>query len=404
MSISIVSSLARRAQDATSDTFRPSVTGNDTMDFASALAQSTANVLTDAQGASLFFGTPPPLTRNPADDTGQRRDDRQAEQTTDATSDASLNLAASLATLATLPPTVAISVAAPPMPVSETPRDEGSGTVVATITDTADGQIPVSIGTPSLTGSDPVPGKSLPPVAASTAGNTEPANTPVATGDPRPLLPDDSRPAPNTAATVTGVEQAAKFAVAPTSEVTVSTETHRKESPAALSGLATLEAAGNRIHSLTTAAPEAPKELQTPLRDPAWNSEFGQKLLWFAHNDKQQAHLTLNPPQLGSIEITLNLDKESASAYFASANPEVRSALETAAPRLREMFAAAGIDLGQVGVGSESFREPPNNQQQRPGTHRQTADNAILDIDLASSLPTAGVTTRLGNARVDIFA
>ncbi|HPT49832.1 MAG TPA: flagellar hook-length control protein FliK [Accumulibacter sp.] len=402
MSISIVSSLARRAQDAAGDTFRPSVAGNDTLDFASALAQSTANVLTDAQGASLFFGTAP-LARNPADDTGQRRDDRQAEQTTDATSDASLNLAASLTMQTTLPPTVAIAVTAPPMPVSEIPRDEGSGTAVATITDADGGRLPVSIGTPSLVGSDPdpFPGKSLPPVAASTAGNTEPANTTV---DPRPLLSDDSRPAPNTATTVAGVEQAAKFAVAPTDEVTVSTESHRKESPAPLSGLATLEAASNRIHGMTTATPDAPKELQTPLRDPAWNSEFGQKLLWFAHNDKQQAHLTLNPPRLGSIEITLNFDKDSASAYFASANPEVRNALETATPRLREMFAAAGIDLGQVGVGGESFREQPNNRQQRPSTHRQTADNAILDIDLASSLPTTGVAARLGSSRVDIFA
>jgi hypothetical protein len=40
--------------------------------------------------------------------------------------------------------------------------------------------------------------------------------------------------------------------------------------------------------------------LQTALRDPSWATDFGQKLLWFAANDKQLAQLTLNPPQLGS--------------------------------------------------------------------------------------------------------
>jgi flagellar hook-length control protein FliK len=63
---------------------------------------------------------------------------------------------------------------------------------------------------------------------------------------------------------------------------------------------------------------DIPHHLQTALRDPAWASEFGQKLLWFASNEKQLAQLTLHPPQLGSIEITLNLDKDSAKAIISS--------------------------------------------------------------------------------------
>lgn len=396
MSISIVSNLARHAQGVTGDAFRPAVADNDTLDFASALAQSTANVLAEVQTVSRLADADP-LPRLPLDKTGQSGDEQQPGPAVDTTSDATLNLAASLATLVAIPPAVVAPPPAQPLPTVDTPPDQMPATVETT--DATGRTIPAPIDTSSLPGSDPVPGKPLPSVAGSTTENTALANTAL---DPR-RLPTDSRPAPNPV-TVAGAEQAAKFAVAPTGEATAPADSHRQESPPALSGLATLETVGNRIHDLTAAPPEAPKELQTPLRDPAWNSEFGQKLLWFAHNDKQEAHLTLNPPQLGSIEITLNLDKDSASAYFASANPEVRNAIETAAPRLREMFAAAGIDLGQVGVGSESFREQPNNRQQQPSTHRQTADNAILDIDLASSLPTAGVTTRLGSARVDIFA
>ncbi|WP_434735495.1 flagellar hook-length control protein FliK [Candidatus Accumulibacter necessarius] len=37
--------------------------------------------------------------------------------------------------------------------------------------------------------------------------------------------------------------------------------------------------------------------------------------------------LTLHPPQLGSIEITLNLDQDGANAHFVSPNAEVRGTL-----------------------------------------------------------------------------
>jgi flagellar hook-length control protein FliK len=132
---------------------------------------------------------------------------------------------------------------------------------------------------------------------------------------------------------------------------------------------------------------------------------LGQKLLWFAsHDEKQLAQLTLHPPQLGSIEITLNLDKDGASAHFVSPNADVRGAIETAVPRLREMFAGAGIELGQVSVGSESFRQQPDGQQESSHRPRPLADNAILGSDSANRLSGETFITQRGRGLVDIFA
>ena len=139
------------------------------------------------------------------------------------------------------------------------------------------------------------------------------------------------------------------------------------------------------------------------IRD-SWSTDLGQKLLWFAGNDKQQAQLTLNPPQLGSVEISLKIDRETASAHFVSANADVRAAIETALPRLREMFASAGIDLGQVSVGSESFRQQADSQRQPSGSPRPMADAAILGDDSATSLVGLNIATRGGSTLVDIFA
>jgi hypothetical protein len=131
---------------------------------------------------------------------------------------------------------------------------------------------------------------------------------------------------------------------------------------------------------------------------------FGQKLLWFAASDKQLAQLTLNPPQLGAIEITLKIDKDSANAHFVSANADVRGAIEAALPRLREMFANAGIDLGQVSVGSESFRQSADSQGQASGPPRAMADTAILGADSVSALLGQSIVTQRGSTLVDIFA
>jgi hypothetical protein len=133
-------------------------------------------------------------------------------------------------------------------------------------------------------------------------------------------------------------------------------------------------------------------------------AEFGQKLLWFAGNEKQFAQLTVHPPQLGSIEITLNIDKNGANAHFVSASAEVRGAIETALPRLREMFTANGMDLGQVSVGSESFQQQSGGQQEPSRRPRLLSDNGILRVDSAGGLPNHAAAARGGHGLIDTFA
>lgn len=97
--------------------------------------------------------------------------------------------------------------------------------------------------------------------------------------------------------------------------------------------------------------------LATPMAQPQWQAEFGDKITWMAVRQGQMAELSLTPPSLGSIEVRLNVSGQEAGAQFFSANPVVREAIEAALPRLREMMAEAGLALGQAMVSSESFRE-----------------------------------------------
>ncbi|MFT3851039.1 MAG: flagellar hook-length control protein FliK [Propionivibrio sp.] len=154
----------------------------------------------------------------------------------------------------------------------------------------------------------------------------------------------------------------------------------------------------------TTGQRETPLAVHAHVRDQSWSSEFSQKIVWLANNDKQSAQLTLNPPQMGPIEISLSVDKGSASAAFVSANPEVRDAIETALPRLREMFASAGIQLGQTNVSSESFRQQGESSAGNPARSQTQGDNAILAGGSGESLTARAFLGRAGNGLVDLFA
>lgn len=197
-------------------------------------------------------------------------------------------------------------------------------------------------------------------------------------------------------------EHAAKIAVAdlavPKTEAPLASSQSNESSTVGTTGVST--------HAPATIQRNAELlKLDTPVRDSSWATDFNQKIVWLASNDKQAAQITLNPPQMGPIEISLNLNKDGASAMFVSQNAEVREAIETALPRLREMLASAGIELGQANVSAESFRQQAGGEDARQSTPRWAGDNAILDD--GSELRLSGqaiVTQQRGSGLVNTFA
>lgn len=120
-------------------------------------------------------------------------------------------------------------------------------------------------------------------------------------------------------------------------------------------------------------APANTAAVQTPVRDARWGEDFSQKVVWMVKQDQQSAQLTLNPPQLGPVEVSIHMGPDSkATATFISPHAEVREAIEAALPRLRDMMTAAGVSLGQTNVGSESSMA----QQQMAQQQQQQQQNA----------------------------
>ena len=138
----------------------------------------------------------------------------------------------------------------------------------------------------------------------------------------------------------------------------------------------------------------------TQVGTPNWNQSLGQKVVWMLSNEVQSASLTLNPPDLGPLQVVLNVSNNQANASFIATQPEVRQALEAALPKLREMLGNAGIELGQANVSAGT------HQQHGSYGEQQSASGSLKgnESSLIPSTITTGSTRVVHQGLVDTFA
>lgn len=149
---------------------------------------------------------------------------------------------------------------------------------------------------------------------------------------------------------------------------------------------------------------EAADRLTPRFGSPAWDQALGQKVVWMVAGAQQSASLTLNPPDLGPLQVVLNVSNGQADASFFSAQPEVRQALEAALPRLRDMMTEAGVELGQTSI---SAGMPDRHDQ--PGSHAAQKSAPGKGAGNGEAEPASMPATRAGNSiggqgLVDTFA
>jgi flagellar hook-length control protein FliK len=171
------------------------------------------------------------------------------------------------------------------------------------------------------------------------------------------------------------------------------------ETPATPSALlAQLTAAAAPAATTVTPAQAA---LDARVGTPEWNTELGQKIVWMVGARQQVAELSVNPPDLGPLDIKLTIDGGQTTAVFTSPHGAVRDALETALPRLREVLADSGIMLGNASVTADTPRDSRAFDEQRPGA-RGAAPGARERDQGAAAAPLRIVSSTRG--LVDLFA
>ncbi|MEJ2913030.1 flagellar hook-length control protein FliK [Pseudoalteromonas sp. C12FD-1] len=82
----------------------------------------------------------------------------------------------------------------------------------------------------------------------------------------------------------------------------------------------------------------------------------------------KEAEIRLDPPEMGSMQIRIRSDAEQAQINFVVQNQQAKEALEQSMPRLREMLAEQGIDLGESSI---SYGQSGNEQSDEGEGHSQ---------------------------------
>jgi flagellar hook-length control protein FliK len=134
------------------------------------------------------------------------------------------------------------------------------------------------------------------------------------------------------------------------------------------------------------------RPVHAPVGSPAWADEIGARVVMMSESGNHTASLKLSPEHLGPLEINITVRDDKASVWFGAAHADTRAAIETALPRLREMFASQGLSLADAGV----FREPPREQQ--------VVKNAMTSGQGEATEEVTAVSTRARLGLVDAYA
>jgi hypothetical protein len=116
-----------------------------------------------------------------------------------------------------------------------------------------------------------------------------------------------------------------------------------------------------------------PEVVHSTVGSPRWANELGSRLAMMCVRGQQEGSLSLTPEHLGPLEVRISVNQDTTNVWFGAQHADTRAALADALPRLREMFATAGLELGQAGVSHEMpGQEARRGEASAPGV---TADS-----------------------------
>ena len=84
-----------------------------------------------------------------------------------------------------------------------------------------------------------------------------------------------------------------------------------------------------------------------------WQAGIAAKVAQMASQNLSFAEIKLDPPELGPLQVRIQMNQDQATVVFNSASAQVREALDQNNNRLRDLFSAEGIDLVDVDVSDQ---------------------------------------------------
>ena len=115
--------------------------------------------------------------------------------------------------------------------------------------------------------------------------------------------------------------------------------------------------------------------------------QLSEKIRWMVNARNTMAEIRLDPPELGSMQVRVNVAGDAASVSFVVQSQQAKDALADAMPKLRDMLSEQGIELGDAQVrkdnssGQENGQQLAGNSHQRQGAGDRGENDGVDDTD-----------------------
>ncbi|MGB1198202.1 MAG: flagellar hook-length control protein FliK [Thalassotalea sp.] len=132
-----------------------------------------------------------------------------------------------------------------------------------------------------------------------------------------------------------------------------------------------------------------------------FNEAVKDKVMLMINQKLQQVEIRLDPPELGSLYVKVNLQNEQAAVSFIVQNQQAKDALDQSMAKLKDMLAQSGVDVGEANV--EQQQQQTNHEQAEPNSNSHNSRNLSEQEDTQSLVASANLY-KSSTAAVDYYA
>jgi len=116
-----------------------------------------------------------------------------------------------------------------------------------------------------------------------------------------------------------------------------------------------------------------------------FSNALKDKVMVMVNQKLRQLEIRLDPPELGSMQVRLNLQNEQAAVNFVVQNQQAKEALEQNINKLKDMLADSGVDVGDANIeqrdhqSSEQDELASNFSDKQQASEQELSESKLLN-------------------------
>lgn len=121
-------------------------------------------------------------------------------------------------------------------------------------------------------------------------------------------------------------------------------------------------------------AAQAPLQLSREMA----SEQVAERVQMMMSKNLKNIDIRLDPPELGRMQIRMNMNGDAATVHFTVANQQARDVIEQSMPRLREMLAQQGVQLNDSSVQQQAGQQQRGYANAGQGQNGQGNSNQVV--------------------------